>query len=85
MEGYRLSISIGTKITYPTFIDDLQLYTSSEANLNSYKTYHSAMQHMGLYWNPKKCNVINARGRSHVHDAADLRLDQTAVEGGVYL
>ena len=38
MEGYRLSISIGTKITYPMFIDDLKLYTSSEANLNSYKT-----------------------------------------------
>ena len=43
------------------------------------------MQHMEFYWNPKKCNVINARGRSHVHDVAYLRLDQTAVEGGVYL
>lgn len=38
MDGYRLSRSIGTKITYLLFIDDLKLYTSSEAHLNSYKT-----------------------------------------------
>ena len=38
-----------------------------------------AMQDMGLQWNPKKCTVIHVRKGKLAKDAADLKLEETAL------
>ena len=37
------------------------------------------MQDMGLQWNPKKCTVIHVRKGKLAKDAADLKLEETAL------
>ena len=34
---------------------------------------------MGLQWNPKKCTVIHVRKGKQAKDAADLKLEETAL------
>ena len=50
------------------------------SNLNRVlRTTSVAMQDMGLQWNPKKCTVINVRKGKLAKDAADLKLEETAL------
>ena len=50
------------------------------SNLNRVlRTTSVAMQDMGLQWNPKKCTVIHVRKGKLAKDAADLKLEETAL------
>ena len=61
-EGYRLSRSVGSKVTNLLNIDDLKVFAASQAKLNTVrKRTKEAMEDIGLQWNPKKCNVLNVR------------------------
>ena len=58
-------------------MDDLKVFAASEAKLNTVlRATSTAMQDIGLQWNPKKCNVIHVRRGKQVEDAADLKLDE---------
>ena len=58
-EGYKLSKPIGSKVTHLLFIDDLKVFAESEVKLyRVLKLTKSAMEDIGLQWNPKKCNVV---------------------------
>ena len=64
-------------------MDDLKVFAASEARLNTVlRATSTAMQDMGLQWNPKKCNVIHIRRGKQVEDAADLKLDEKNLEAG---
>ena len=43
------------------------------------RTTSVAMQDMGLQWNPKKCTVIHVRKGKQAKDAAELKLEETAL------
>ena len=52
----------------------------SEAKLNTVlRATSTAMQDIGLQWNPKKCNVIHVRRGKQVEDATDLKLDKATL------
>ena len=52
-EGYRLSRPVGSKVTNLLYI------AASQEKLNIVlKMTKEAMEHIGLQWNPKKCNVL---------------------------
>ena len=79
-EGYRLSKPVGTKVTHLLYVDDLKVFASSESKLNrALRSTSTAMQDMGLQYNPKKCNVIYVRKGKQVEDAVDLKLDETTL------
>ena len=79
-EGYRISKPIDTKVTHLLYIDDLKAFASSEAKLNRVlRSASSAMQNIGLHWNPKKCNVLHVKRGSQVQDAVGMKLDQSSV------
>ena len=53
---------------------------SSEAKLNRVlRSVSSAMQDVGLHWNPKKCNVLHVERGNQVQDAVGMKLDQSSV------
>ena len=59
-EGYRLSKPISVKVTDLLYIDDLKIFASSESKLNRVmESTKSAMENVGLQWNPKKCAVVH--------------------------
>ena len=59
-EGYRLSKPINVKVTDLLYIDDLKIFASSESKLNRVmESTKSAMENVGLQWNPKKCAVVH--------------------------
>ena len=59
-EGNRLSKPISVKVTDLLYIDDLKIFASSESKLNRVmESTKSAMENVGLQWNPKKCAVVN--------------------------
>ena len=61
-EGYRLSRPVGSKVTNLLYIDDLKVFTASQAKLDRVlKMTKEAMEDVGLQWNPKTCNVLNVR------------------------
>ena len=67
-------------INYLLYIDDLKIFASSESQLNRVmESTNSAMEDVGLEWNPKKCAVGHVqRGvHTHTHDALGLRVDQS--------
>ena len=79
-EGYKLSKRISVKVTDLLYICDLKIFASSERKLNRVmESTKSAMENVGLQWNPKKCAVVHVqRGRgegihTHTHDASGLR------------
>ena len=76
-DGSMLSRHIGTNITHPLLVDDLKVYASCEAKLKTVFNIYQLCD--AVNWNPKKCNVIHVKRRSQVHDAADIKLDQTTV------
>ena len=79
-KGYCLSKPLETKITHLLNVDDLKVVGASEAKLNSVlRATSTAMQDIGLQWNPKKCNVIHVRRGKQVEDAADLKLDEATL------
>ena len=79
-EGYKLSKSIGMKITYLLYIDDLKVLSSSQTKLNTVlRSTSAAMNDIGLQWNPKKCSTIHVKRGVLVNDATGLKLDQTSV------
>ena len=56
------------------------MFTLSETKLNRVlRSTTTAVQDMGLHWNPKKRNVIHVRRGKQAEDVADLRLDETAL------
>ena len=62
-------------------MDDLKVFAVSEAKLNTVlRATSTAMQDIGLQWNPKKCNVIHIRRGKQVEDAANLKLDEATLE-----
>ena len=62
------------------YVDDLKVFAASEAKLNTVlRATSTAMQDIGLQWNPKKCTVIHVRRRNQVEDAADLKLDKATL------
>ena len=70
-EGYRLSKPIASKITNLLYIDDLKVFAASEGKLNRVlKMAKTAMENVGLHWNPKECNVLHAR-RGVVSEISD--------------
>ena len=61
-EGYRLSKPIASKVTNLLYVDDLKVFAASEGKLNRVlKMAKTAMENVGLQWNPKKCNLLHAR------------------------
>ena len=79
-QGYRLSKPLETKVTHLLYVDDLKVFAASEAKLNTVlRATSTAMQDIGLQWNPKKCNVIHVRRGKQVEDAADLKLDEATL------
>ena len=79
-EGYRLSKPVGTKVTHLLYVDDLKVFASSESKLNrALRSTSTAMQDMGLQWNPKKCNFIYVRKGKQAEDAVELKLDETTL------
>ena len=79
-QGYRLSKPLETKVTHLLYVDDLKVFAASEAKLNTVlRATSTAMQDIGLQWNPKKCNVIHIRRGKQVEDAADLKLDEATL------
>ena len=79
-QGYRLSKPLETKVTHLLYVDNLKVFAASEAKLNTVlRATSTAMQDIGLQWNPKKCNVIHVRRGKQVEDAADLKLDEATM------
>ncbi|XP_068737910.1 uncharacterized protein [Montipora capricornis] len=79
-EGYRLSKPIGTKVTHFLYIDDLKIFAASAPNLNTVmELARSAMQDVGLDWNPKKCSVVHTKRGLKVEDAESLAFDDASV------
>ena len=79
-EGYKLSKSIGMKITHLLYIDDLKGFSSSQTKLNTVlRSTGAAMNDIGLQGNSKKCNTIHVKRDGLVNDAAGLKLDETSV------
>ena len=66
-EGYNLSKPNSAKVTDLLYIDDLKIFVSSESKLNRVmQSTKSAMEDVGLQWNPKKCAVAHVqRGGTH--------------------
>ena len=61
-------------------MDDLKVFAASEAKLNTVlRAASTAMQDIGLQWNPKKCNVIHVRRGKQVEYAADFKLDEATL------
>ena len=61
-EGYKLLKPISAKVSFLMYIDDLEVFVSSEARLNRVlKSTSATMENIGPTWNPKKCNVIHVR------------------------
>ena len=61
-EGYRLSKPTNTKITDLLYVDDLKVYTASEAKLKVVlREVQAAMRDIGLLWNERKCAVVSVK------------------------
>ena len=68
-KGYRLSKPIGVKVTDLLYIDDVEVFASSERKLNRVlKETRGAMQDVGLHWNKKKCSVVQVKRGAQVLD-----------------
>ena len=79
-EGYKLSKPLSTKITDLLYVDDLKAFAASEIKLNKVlKSTKSAMQDIGLEWNPKKCATVHVRRGVQVKDETGVQLDDGAV------
>ena len=79
-EGYKLSKPLSTKITDLLYVDDLKAFAASEIKLNKVlKSTKSAMQDIGLEWNPKKCTTVHVRRGVQVKDETGVQLDDGAV------
>ncbi|PFX33106.1 Retrovirus-related Pol polyprotein from type-1 retrotransposable element R2 [Stylophora pistillata] len=79
-EGYRLSKPLSTRITHLLYVDDLKVFAASETKLNQVlRSTCTAMQDMGLHWNPKKCSAIHVRRGKQVQDAKDVKLNETSL------
>ena len=75
----QLSKPISVKVTDLLYIDVLKIFACSESKLNRVmESTKSAMEDVGLQWNPKKCAVVHVqRGvHTHTHDASGLRVDE---------
>ena len=62
------------------FIDDLKIFASLESKLNRVmESAKSAMEGVGLQWNPKKCAVAHVQRGVHTHtnDALRLRIEES--------
>ena len=58
--GYRLPRPIGSKVTDLLYIDDLKVFAASQAKLDrALQMTKEAREDIALWWNPKKCNVLN--------------------------
>lgn len=78
-KGYRLSKPIDTKFTDLLYIDDLKIFAASESRLSCVmKSVKTAMEDVGLQWNPKKCAVVHFKRGTHVADSAGLKVDGNA-------
>ena len=78
-EGYRLSKPIDTKVTNLLYIDDLKIFAASESRLICVmKSGKTAMENVGLQWNPKKCAVVHFKRGTHVADSGGLKVDGNA-------
>ena len=68
------------KVTELLYIDDLKISASSESKLNRVmESTKSAMEDVGLQWNPKKCAIAHVqRGFTPIpiHDTLGLRVDE---------
>ena len=76
-EGYRLSKPIEVKVTDILYIDDVEVFASSERKLNRVlKETRGAMQDVGLHWNKKKCSVVQVKTGAQVLDEPGMRMDE---------
>ena len=76
-EGYRLSKPIEVKVTDLLYIDDVEVFASSERKLNRVlKETRGAMQDVGLHWNKKKCSVVQVKRGAQVLDESGMRMDE---------
>ena len=79
-EGYKLSKPNSAKVTDLLYIDDLKICASSESKLNRVmESTNSAIEDVGLQWNPKKCAVAHVQRGVHTHtnDALGLRINES--------
>ena len=61
-EGYKLSKPISVKVTDLPYIDDLKTFASSDSKLNHVMaSTKSAIEDVGLQWNPKKCVIVHVQ------------------------
>ena len=75
-----MSKPLSTKITDLMYVDDLKAFAASEIKLNKVlKSTKSAMQDIGLEWNPKKCATVHVRRGVQVKDETGVQLDDGAV------
>lgn len=79
-EGYMLSRPISIRVTDLLYIDDLKIFAASESKLNTVlKSTKSAMEDIGLQWNPKKCSTIHVRKGVQVQDSLGIKMDESTV------
>ena len=80
-EGYRLSRPVGPKVTNLLYIDDLKVFAASQAKLDRVlKMTKEAMEDIALQWNPKKCNVLNARRGVPVDVPEGFKSGETVID-----
>ena len=79
-KGYLLSRPISIRVTDLLYIDDLKIFAASESKLNTVlKSTKSAMEDIGLQWNPKKCSTIHVRKGVQVQDSLGIKMDESTV------
>ena len=67
-------------MTHLLYIDDLKIFAASTPKLNTVmKSARTAIQDIGLDWNPKKCPVVHIKRGVKVEDAESLAFDETSV------
>ena len=77
-EGYRMSKPINSKVTGYRYIDDLKIFAASESKLEwVMKMVKSAMEDVGLQWNPKKCVATHVKRGVQVSGVSGGRVDES--------
>ena len=72
--NFRSLLTQRSRISYKLTI--LNFFLASVTRLNRVmETTRSAMENVGLQWNPKKCSVVHGKRGVQVHDAAGERPD----------
>ena len=75
-----LNQSVPKSHIYLLYIDDLKVFAASTQKLRTVmKSTRTAIQDIGLEWNPKKCSVVNIKRGVKVADEQGMTFDESIV------